>query len=63
MAVPKSKVSKQRTNKRFANFKAQAPALVECPHCHELKKPHKVCASCGYYDDTQVVEKKEMKAE
>ena len=43
MAVPKGKQSKQRTNTRFANFKATAPTLVECPHCHELKQPHKVC--------------------
>ena len=41
MAVPKGKQSKQRTNTRFANFKATAPTLVECPHCHELKQPHK----------------------
>ena len=61
MAVPKSKVSKQRTNTRFANFKASAPGLVECPHCHELKMPHRVCAKCGYYDDALVVEKKTKK--
>jgi hypothetical protein len=31
MAVPKGKQSKSRTNKRFANYKATAPTLVECP--------------------------------
>ena len=61
MAVQKSKTSKQRTNKRWANFKVAAPTLTECPLCHELKVPHKVCKKCGYYDGVQVVEQKEKK--
>ena len=63
MAVQKSKTSKMRTNSRFANFKAKAPALVECPQCHELKVPHRACKSCGYYDGKLVVEQKEKKAD
>lgn len=61
MAVPKGKQSKQRTNTRFANFKATAPTLVECPHCHELKQPHKVCKKCGFYDGKEVVSMEEKK--
>ncbi len=57
MAVQKSKTSKQRTNKRFANWKISAPNLVECPQCHELKTPHRVCPKCGYYDGVLVVDK------
>ena len=63
MAVQKSKTSKQRTNKRFANYKATAPSLVECPQCHELTVPHRVCKKCGYYDGKLVVAKEEPKAE
>ncbi len=56
MAVPKSKVSKQRGNKRFAsNYKASVPTLVECPQCHEMKQSHRVCLKCGYYDGKQVI--------
>ena len=47
MAVPKGKVSKSRRDKRRANWKATAPTLVECPHCHEKKVAHKVCKNCG----------------
>ena len=61
MAVQKSKTSKQRTNKRWANFKVAAPTLTECPQCHELKVPHQVCKKCGYYDGVQVVTEKEKK--
>ncbi len=57
MAVQKSKTSKQRTNTRFANWKIEAPNLVECPQCKELKLPHRVCAKCGYYDGVLVVDK------
>lgn len=61
MAVPKCKQSKQRTNTRFANFKATAATLVDCPQCHELKVAHKVCKNCGYYDGKEVVSQKEEK--
>lgn len=61
MAVPKRKVSKQRGNTRFANWKLSAPTLVECPHCHELKQTHRVCPACGYYDGEQVVSTEEKK--
>lgn len=58
MAVPKRKVSKQRGNKRFAsNYKVAVPTLVECPQCHEMKQPHRICKKCGYYDGVQVVAK------
>lgn len=56
MAVQKSKTSKQRTNTRYAQWKISAPNLVECPQCHELVAPHKVCPKCGYYKGVQVVD-------
>ena len=55
MAVPKCKVSKQRGNTRFANWKLKPINLVECAQCHELKKQHEVCPKCGYYDGKPVV--------
>ena len=61
MAVPKGKQSKSRTNKRFANYKATAATIVECPHSHEYKEAHRVCKNCGYYDGVEVVAQKEEK--
>ena len=61
MAVPKEKVSKARRNSRKANWKISTPSIVECPHCHEAKLPHKVCKKCGYYDGREVVAQKEAK--
>lgn len=65
MAVPKGKVSRARRNSRnSANFKVSAPTLVECPNCHEMTKPHTVCAKCGYYKGKKVVDtEKKAKAE
>lgn len=55
MAVPKNKVSKARRDKRRANWKLEAPALVKCPQCHGLKMPHRVCPNCGQYKGKEVI--------
>ena len=54
MAVPKRKTSKSRRDKRRANHKAALPALVECPQCHQPKRPHHVCPTCGTYKGREV---------
>ena len=56
MAVPKKKVSKSRRDMRRAHDGLPSAAPVECPNCGEMKRPHHVCASCGYYDGREVVE-------
>ncbi|ADC91060.1 50S ribosomal protein L32 [Mageeibacillus indolicus] len=55
MAVPKRKWSKQRTHTSHANWKLSVPGLAECPQCHMLKLPHKVCKNCGYYGGREVI--------
>ena len=55
MAVPKRKMSKARRDSRRANWKLTVPGLVECPQCHEMKMPHRVCPECGYYNGKQVI--------
>ena len=58
MAVPKSKISKARRNKRRSTvWKLSAPALMRCPQCGDFKVPHKVCGSCGCYNGREVVKK------
>ena len=58
MAVPKSKVSKQRKRKRRTHYKLSAPNLVACKQCHALKLSHVVCKECGYYDGKEVIKVK-----
>ena len=55
MAVPKKKTSKARRDKRRAHDALAAPALSDCPNCHEPKMPHRVCPHCGYYKGKQTI--------
>ena len=50
MAVPKSKVSRQRRDKRRSSvWKLEAPAIVKCPNCGAYHLPHRACKACGLY--------------
>lgn len=55
MAVPKKKTSKSRRNMRRSHHALKGSAFVECPNCGEMKRPHHVCSSCGYYKEREVV--------
>ncbi len=56
MAVPKSKVSKARRDKRRSNvWKLDMPGLVKCPKCGAYTLPHRACKSCGYYKNREVI--------
>jgi large subunit ribosomal protein L32 len=55
MAVPKKKTSKSRRNMRRAHDGLKPQAHNECANCGELKRPHHICPSCGYYDGREVV--------
>ena len=55
MAVQQNKVSKSRRNYRRAHDALVAGNPNECPNCGELKRPHHICASCGFYGDKEVI--------
>jgi large subunit ribosomal protein L32 len=58
MAVPKRRVSKTRRDKRRSSvWKLDAPTLVKCSHCSELKVPHRVCGNCGFYNGKEIIKK------
>ena len=40
---------------RRSQKKLTAPNLVECPQCHEPKRPHYVCLSCGMYKGQEIL--------
>ncbi|HHX76977.1 MAG TPA: 50S ribosomal protein L32 [Firmicutes bacterium] len=58
MAVPKRRTSSTSRDKRRTHWKLTIPGLVECPQCHELKLPHRVCLNCGFYKGKEVMEVK-----
>ncbi|MBE3598062.1 MAG: 50S ribosomal protein L32 [Limnochordaceae bacterium] len=53
MANPKRRFSKARTRTRRSMWRLVAPNLSECPRCHKLRVPHRVCPYCGTYDGRQ----------
>jgi large subunit ribosomal protein L32 len=59
MAHPKHKISKSRRDKRRTHKKLSAPTWVLCPQCHEPKRPHYVCLSCGTYKGQSIIAVKE----
>ena len=56
MAVPKKKISKSRRNQRRSHDALRPKVYGECANCGELKLPHHICASCGYYGGRDVME-------
>ena len=59
MGVPKRKVSKANQGARRAHLAIGVPPLVECSHCHELKRAHHACPTCGYHGGRQAIAIKE----
>ncbi len=56
MANLKWKTPRSKTrSRRAANWKLDAVTAVACPQCHEAKRPHFVCANCGFYDGRKVI--------
>ena len=55
MAVPKRRHSKQRKRLKATHKKAPAIVIQTCPRCGAMKRPHRVCAECGYYAGEQRV--------
>jgi len=63
MGLPKRKVSHARQGDRRAHLAATVPALVECSHCHEMRRAHHACPACGWYRGRQVLEIKAKSTE
>lgn len=61
MAHPKRRHSKSRRDKRRTHDGLSAPKLSICPHCKQLKLPHRICPLCGYYKGKKVLEIKPKK--
>ncbi|NOZ27828.1 MAG: 50S ribosomal protein L32 [Chloroflexi bacterium] len=53
--LPKRKLSPGRRDRRRAHHALKPPHLVECPQCHEMRLPHRVCPHCGYYKGREVI--------
>ena len=67
MAVPKSRHSSSRRDRRRSHLGINPPELVSCSKCGKPRRPHRACPSCGFYRGREAVnvleklEKKERK--
>jgi len=56
MAVPKSRVSRTRRDKRrSSHWKLSTPNVLTCSKCSAFRLPHRACAACGTYRDREVI--------
>lgn len=55
MAVQQVKKSKQKVRSRRGANRYQGIKTGICSNCKAVKLPHRVCGSCGYYGDRQVL--------
>ena len=56
MPLPKRRFSRSRTRKKRAHKIFKLGALSVCPQCKQLKLPHHVCKTCGYYKGREVLQ-------
>jgi len=56
MANPKRRTSKRRRNQRRSHDAIGYVATATCANCGAIRRPHRVCEECGFYDGRQVVE-------
>ncbi len=57
MPNPKRRHSKSRSRKRRTHDALKRINVVACQNCGSMKLPHRVCASCGFYDGRIVIAK------
>jgi large subunit ribosomal protein L32 len=54
-AVPKRRISKSRRNRRRAHDALPKIHLVACPECGDMRRPHRMCPSCGTYKGRKIL--------
>ena len=54
--LPKRKTSRGRSRRRRSHLALRKVNIVECPSCHEMRMPHRVCPSCGNYRGVSVID-------
>ena len=55
MGVPKRKTSRSRRDKRRNHQRMHVPSLSTCPQCGAARLPHRICPSCGFYKEREII--------
>lgn len=59
MPNPKKRHSRCKRMNRRSHDALVKPAVGTCAQCGEPKRPHHICANCGYYNGRAVIKKEE----
>ena len=54
MAVPRNRSSNAKKGSRRAHHMKKTLNLKNCPNCESLTLSHRICASCGHYENRVV---------
>ncbi len=55
MGVPRAHSTRAQKGRRRSHLALDKLGLVSCSHCHKPKMPHRVCKSCGFYNNKEVI--------
>jgi large subunit ribosomal protein L32 len=58
-ALPKKKLARSRSKKRYATKGYSTPKLAVCDSCGQKKLPHTLCPNCGSYKGKVIIKPKE----
>lgn len=59
MAVPRHRVSNQRKHTRRAHHAKTPKNTSACSNCGTSRLAHRICPSCGYYNNRSILKKEE----
>ena len=62
-ALPKKKRTRARIGNRQSSYSLGVPELSRCPQCNGVRRAHRVCGECGYYNGREIITKEESIAE
>jgi len=53
--LPKKKRPQSKKRSRWSHSALKPASLSTCPQCRNLKLPHRVCTTCGYYAGQEIL--------
>lgn len=61
MAVPRNRMSNARKNSKRAHHAKEPKQCTACTSCGTPRMSHRVCPSCGYYNQRLLINTEEKK--
>ncbi len=61
MAVPRNRMSNARKNSKRAHHAKQPRQSILCSNCGSVRLPHRLCSSCGFYNNRSLIKSEEEK--